>query len=162
MTNSSDSPQLPASETIAPLPQEMVGHWFSYPVIAYPHCTDFSGVVWHGTYISWMEEARIACLQNIGISFANLVELGCDMPVVELAIRYHLAIKMGMSIIVKTRMSGITGVRINWDYEIQSPDGQELYATARITLVAVDAEKRKILRQLPPVVKNALLQLADA
>jgi acyl-CoA thioester hydrolase len=161
MTHSSDSPQLPPADAITPLSQAIVGGWFNYPVIAHPHHTDYGGIVWHGTYIAWMEEARIECLQSIGVSFADLVALGCDLPVVELAIRYHQSIRMGLKAIVKTRMVDISGVRINWDYQIQSPDEQELYATARVTLVAVDTEKRKIMRQLPPAVKNALLKLAD-
>ena len=162
MTDMFDTPQLPATEAIAPMTQTISSGWFSYPVTAYPHHTDYGGIVWHGTYISWMEEARIECLRSIGIAFADLVKMGCDMPVVELAIRYHTSIPMGVNVMVKTRMAGISGVRINWDYQLESVDGQEVYATARITLVGVDAEKGKIMRQLPPAVKAALLKLADS
>jgi len=162
MTTPSNTPQLPSTDAIAPLNQAIVGGWFRYPVTAHPHHTDYGGIVWHGTYIAWMEEARIECFRSIGISFADLVALGCDLPVVELAIRYHQSIRMGLNILIKTRMVDVTGVRINWDYQIQSEDEQELYATARVTLVAVDTEKGKIMRQLPPVVKEALIKLADS
>lgn len=162
MTEISDTPQLPPTTTIQNASKAIAGNWFDYPVTAHPHHADYSGVVWHGSYIAWMEEARIECLRSIGVAFADLVALGCDLPVVELAIRYHQALRMGMSAIVKTRMVDLAGVRINWDYQIQSADGQELYVTARITLVAVDREKGKILRQLPPTVKDALLKLTAA
>ena len=135
-------------------------NWFEYPVRAQPHHTDYAGIVWHGTYVAWMEEARVECLRSIGIDFADLVALGCDLPVVEMSLRYHRPIRMGMVAIVKTRMADMEGVRINWDYQIQSPDGQELYLTGRVTLVAVDREKGKILRQLPPVFKDALVKLS--
>ncbi|MDX2243836.1 MAG: thioesterase family protein [Leptolyngbyaceae cyanobacterium bins.302] len=161
MTNPAEIPQLPETDAIAPLAQAS-GGWFTYPVTAHPHYTDYGGIVWHGSYIAWMEEARVECLESIGVSFAELVKLGCDLPVVELAIRYHLPIRMGTKVDVKTRMVDISGVRINWDYQIQSADGQELYATARVTLVAVDSEKGKIMRQLPSTVKDALLKLSDA
>jgi acyl-CoA thioester hydrolase len=65
-----------------------------------------------------------------------------------------------MAAIVKTRMTQTEGVRIKWDYQIQSPDAQELYLTAQVTLVAVDREKGKIMRQLPPAVKDALARLS--
>jgi acyl-CoA thioester hydrolase len=107
-----------------------------------------------------MEEARVECLRSIGIDFADLVALGCDLPVVELSLRYHRSIRMGMAAIVKTRMANIEGVRINWDYQIQSLDVEELYLTGRVTLVAVDREKGKILRQLPSAVKDALVKLS--
>ncbi len=134
-------------------------NWFDYPVRAQPHHTDYAGIVWHGTYVAWMEEARVECLRSIGVDFADLVALGCDLPVVELSLRYHRPIRMGMDAVVKTRMADMEGVRINWDYQIQSLDAQELYLTGRVTLVAVDREKGKILRQLPTAVKDALVKL---
>ncbi len=153
-------PQLPPTEAIQNLPRLLSEHWFEYPVRAQPHHTDYAGIVWHGTYVAWMEEARVECLRSIGINFADLVAIGCDLPVVELSIRYHRQIQMGMAAIVKTRMTQTEGVRIKWDYQIQSPDAQELYITAQVTLVAVDREKGKIMRQLPPAVKDALARLS--
>jgi acyl-CoA thioester hydrolase len=152
-------PQLPPTEAIQNLSQPATETWFEYPVRAQPHHTDYAGIVWHGSYLAWMEEARVECLRSIGIEFSDLVALGCDLPVVELSIRYHRPIQMGMAAIVKTRMATTEGVRINWDYQIQSPDAQELYVTAQVTLVAIDREKGKIMRQLPPAVKDALSRL---
>ncbi|WGV24880.1 acyl-CoA thioesterase [Halotia branconii] len=133
--------------------------WFEYPVRVQPHHTDYAGIVWHGTYITWLEEARIECLRSIGIEFADLVTLGCDLPVVELSLRYHRSIQLGMAAVVKTRMTEVTGVRINWDYAIVSTDGQQLYVTAKVALVALDRERGKIMRQLPPSFKDALAKI---
>jgi acyl-CoA thioester hydrolase len=152
-------PQLP---TAALKPDEglraTTEHWFTYPIKAQPHHTDYAGIVWHGTYLTWMEEARVECLRSIGIEFADLVALGCDLPVVELSLRYHRPIRLGMSAVIKTRMTETEGVRIHWDYQIQSPEGDELYLTGRVTLVGVDREKGKVMRQLPPTVKEALIK----
>lgn len=133
--------------------------WFEYAVRAQPHHTDYGGVVWHGSYLTWMEEARVECLRSMGIDFADLVRLGCDLPVVEMSIRYHRAMRLGEAAVVKTRMTEIAGVRINWDYKIQMQQEEELYLTGRVTLVAIDREKGKIMRQLPPAVKDVLMRL---
>ena len=133
--------------------------WFEYPVQVYPNHTDYAGVVWHGAYIAWLEEARVDYLRSIGIEFADLVALGCDLPVVDLSIRYHRPLRMGMQALVKVRLSSQIGVRIIWDYQIQSIDGMELYVTAQVTLVTVDRDKGKIMRQLPPAVQDALTRL---
>ena len=80
----SATPQLPASTAIAvkpPLKAESE-KWFEYVVRVQPHHTDYAGVVWHGTYLTWMETARVECLRSIGIDFAELVKMGCDLPVV--------------------------------------------------------------------------------
>jgi acyl-CoA thioester hydrolase len=155
-------PQLPKLPTLAietdPGLQAKTQRWFEYPVKAQPHHTDYAGVVWHGTYLTWMEEARVEYLQTIGIGFADLVAMGCDLPVVELSLRYHLPIHLGVSAIVKARLVESKGVRINWDYEIQSCDRQELFLTGKVILVAVDREKGKIMRQLPSQVQDALVK----
>ncbi|MBD2045067.1 acyl-CoA thioesterase [Coleofasciculus sp. FACHB-64] len=155
------SPSLPPTGAIESVSlTATTENWFEYPVKAHPHHTDYAGIVWHGSYITWMEEARVECLRSIGIEFADLVALGCDMPVVDLSVRYHRPLRMGMSAVLKTRMADTEGVRINWDYQIQSLDGQELYVTAKVTLVVVDREKGKIMRQLPPTMKDALARLS--
>lgn len=136
-------------------------NWFEYPVKAQPHHTDYAGIVWHGTYLTWMEEARVECLRSIGIEFADLVALGCDLPVVELSVRYHLPIRLGVSAVVKTRLSETQGVKIYWDYQIQSVEDNKTFVTGRVILVGVDREKGKIMRQLPPSFQDALVKLAQ-
>ena len=162
MSESQPNPaQLPPTDAIEISTNHTFESWFEYPVRVQPHHTDYAGIVWHGTYITWMEEALVECLRSIGIEFADLVILGCDLPVVELSVRYHRSIGLGMPAIVKTRMNEVTGVRINWDYAIVSPDGQQLYVTAKVTLVALDRERGKIMRQLPTSFKNALAKIAS-
>lgn len=159
MSVEGDPIQLQPTEAIQKLGNETIANWFEYPVRAQPHHTDYAGIVWHGTYVAWMEEARVECLRSLGIEFADLVAIGCDLPVVELSIRYHRQVRLGMAAIVKVKMSDMSGVRLNWDYQIQSPDTQDVYVTAQVTLVALDREKGKIMRQLPPAVKTALMRL---
>jgi acyl-CoA thioester hydrolase len=136
-------------------------NWFEYPIFVHPHHTDYGGVVWHGSYISWLEEARVECLRSVGINFADLVAMGCDLPVVDLSLRYHRSLRMGESAIVKTRTIDMEGVRMVWEYEIESSDRTILYLTGVVTLVAVDREKGKIMRQLPTTVKDALIKMWD-
>ncbi len=161
MTTTENNPQLPPTTDIE------VDHslrattekWYEYPIKVYPHHTDYGGVVWHGNYLRWMEEARIEYIRSIGIEYADLVEAGCDLPVIELNLRYHQSLTMGEKAIVKTRMNEIEGVRIHWDYEIVSFSSQTLYLSGRVTLVGIDREKGKIMRKLPPVLQKALVKL---
>jgi acyl-CoA thioester hydrolase len=154
--------QLPSTSALEKLSyQAMSANWFEYPIVVYPHHTDYAGIVWHGTYLTWMEEARVDCLKSIGIDFADLVAMGCDLPVVDLSVRYRRALRMGESAIVKTRTIDMEGVRIVWEYEIESIDRSIIYLTGMVTLVAVDREKGKIMRQLPTTVKDALVKMRE-
>lgn len=133
--------------------------WFEYSVTAHPHHTDYGGIVWHGSYLTWMESARIECLRSIGINYTDLVNLGCDLPVIEVNLKYHQSMRMGDEGIVKTRMNQVQGVRIHWDYEIINSNTSRMYVSGRVTLVGIDREKGKIMRQLPPLLKDALIKL---
>lgn len=156
------TPQLPKLPTSAMETDDSLEaktqSWFEYPVKAQPHHTDYGGIVWHGTYLTWMEEARVEYLRSIGIDFADLVSMGCDLPVVDLSLRYHLPIQLGVSALVKVRLVESKGVRINWDYEIQSYDRQKTFLTGKVVLVGVDRDKGKIMRQLPPQFQAALVK----
>jgi acyl-CoA thioester hydrolase len=134
--------------------------WFEYHVKAHPHHTDYAGIVWHGSYVSWMEEARVEYLRSLGVEFSDFVAAGCDLPVVDLQIRYHREIRHGKPAVIKARMTRPQGVRIKWDYRIESPNGEELYTTAQVTLVPIDRSNGRIMRRLPDFLENALACLA--
>lgn len=139
--------------------QPPIEKWFEYPVRVQPHHTDYTGAVWHGTYIAWLEEARVECLRSFGVEYVDLVAAGCELPAVDLSIRYHRPLRFGMVAVVKARMLELKGVRIHWDYQIQSSDDQELYVTAQVTLVAIDRQKGKIMRRLPASIQETLAKL---
>lgn len=138
--------------------------WSKYVIRVYPHHTDYAGVVWHGNYITWMEEARIECLRGVGLTFEDLVAAGVDLPVVDLSIRYHQAARMGQDLAIMTKFRKSDRLRITCDYEILSLTnplplpkeiGSRLCVTASVSIVPVDTEKRKIIRRLPPDVEQA-------
>jgi acyl-CoA thioester hydrolase len=137
---------------------ESLDRWFEHPITVFPHHTDFAGVVWHGTYLTWLEEARVECLQSIGVAFADFVSTGYDFPVIDLSLRYHQSLRLGDKAMVKTQMS-LQGVRIKWDNKIQSPDLQTTYVTAAVTLVPIDRQTGKVMRRLPPIVAEALSKI---
>jgi acyl-CoA thioester hydrolase len=108
-----------------------------------------------------MEEARVECLRAVGMDYTELVAAGCELPVVELNVRYHHSLKMGMTALVKTKMVEAINPRICWKYRIESPQGEQTYLTATVTLVPVDREKGKIMRQLPETVSDALAKISN-
>lgn len=139
--------------------------WFEYSIRVQPHHTDYGGVVWHGTYITWLESARVECLRAAGVPFEKLVELGYDLPVVKLDIRYRQPLSLGTEAVVKTRLVPMQGVRINWLYEIETKgvEGEppQVHLTGQVTLVTVDIVSRKVVRRLPDEVKAVLQQALD-
>ncbi|MGC9526114.1 MAG: acyl-CoA thioesterase [Limnospira sp.] len=139
--------------------EQSASKWLEYRVEVFPHHTDYAGVVWHGSYVGWMEEARVLALRSAGLGYEELVASGFELPVVELAVRYHQFAHMGDRIVIKHRVAGVEGVRIPWEYEIGSADGGRRFASARATLVLVDRQTGKIRRRRPPILEDAIAQL---
>ena len=53
--------------------------------------TDKMGITHHSNYIRWMEEARVAFLDEIGWSYSKLEEVGLISPVLGVNCRYLLS-----------------------------------------------------------------------
>jgi len=157
MTKMADLPSTTLTSEITKFqPTNTNNGWFNYPVRVYPHHTDYSGVVWHGMYLTWMEEARVECLRTVGMSFEELVSAGVDLPVAEMSLRYHRSARMGDDVLVMTKLVP-DKVRLNWEYQIRTET--DLCVTATVTLVPVDFEKRKLLRSLPSSLEGAIAKL---
>lgn len=41
-----------------------------------PQHTDHAGVMWHGAYVAWLEEARVEALCAAGLSYAVMADEG--------------------------------------------------------------------------------------
>ncbi|MEA5448333.1 thioesterase family protein [Leptolyngbya sp. CCNP1308] len=131
-------------------------HWYEHRVIVQPHHTDYAGVVWHGTYIAWMEEARVNYLSDCGLTFADWVKAGVDLPVVDLGLKYRRSLALGDTALVKARLEPAKGVRILWHYDIQNTATHETCIEGTVTLAPVDFKTRRILRRLPDHLQTAL------
>ena len=79
-----------------------------------PQHTDYAGVMWHGAYVQWLEEARVEALQAAGLGYAAMTAMGVDMPVVSLHLDYRQPLRHGDEVCVESRCPGQQGVRWPW------------------------------------------------
>jgi acyl-CoA thioester hydrolase len=137
--------------------------WFNYPILVQPHHTDYAGVVWHGSYVAWLEEARIAALGQVGIAFADLVAMGCDLPVIEIHLNYRKALQMEQRVRVRSRLKAVERVRLIWIQNVCALEPEQLcYVTGRVVNVPVDRQQQKILRTFPPLLEKAIAGLTHS
>ncbi len=136
--------------------------WFDYPITVQPHHTDYAGVVWHGSYVAWLEEARIAALSKVGIEFAHLVEMGCDLPVVHLSLSYRKFVKMGDRVRVRSRLERLEKVRFIWTQNICALETEQCFVTGHVVLVVVNRDNGRILRSFPPPLHLAITHLTKS
>ena len=127
-----------------------------------PQHTDHAGVMWHGAYLAWLEEARVEALGAAGLAYAELSERGLELPVVSLAIHYRQALLHGDVVDLVSTVLPRQGVKLPWHSRFIGPGGV-LAAEARVELVLVDLSagpsQRRLLRRLPADLDKALERL---
>ena len=96
---------------------------FSYQRTAQYHETDQMGIIHHANYLKWMEEARIAYLQSIGISYAELEKQGIVSPVVDIHIAYRHPAHFADRICIGIQAESYSGVRLVLRYEMTNAEG---------------------------------------
>lgn len=129
-----------------------------------PQHSDHAGVMWHGAYIAWLEEARVEALASVGLDYSTLSEQGLEMPVVELALTYRAPLLHGDRAEVRSLVMPPRGLRLPWRSWLIGP-GERVAAEALVELVLVDfragPQNRKLMRRLPPEVAKALQKLTE-
>lgn len=128
----------------------------------FPQHTDHAGVMWHGAYLGWLEEARVEALQAAGLAYADLSAEGLELPVVSLAIDYRQALLHGDQVELRSWVLPRQGLKLPWISQFVRQNG-ELAAEARVELVLVELSKggaqRRLLRRLPSPLAMAVDRL---
>ena len=120
-----------------------------------PQHTDHAGVMWHGTYLNWLEESRIYSIGKAGIQYIELLNRGYEMPVYKIEIKYLKPIMMGEEIIVKSFFITNKGPRIKVNSTFTSPKNK-IYTEATIELVLINKNTFKVVRKSPYFLDNYL------
>ncbi|RZO51564.1 MAG: acyl-CoA thioesterase [Prochlorococcus sp. MED-G132] len=125
-----------------------------------PQHTDHAGVMWHGAYLAWLEEARVEALAQVGLPYERISAAGLEMPVVRLEIHYRRALRHGEVVELESWSLPCDGVRWPWLTVFASEAGDRV-ADAQVDLVLLNVmgSRRRVLRQPPEPLASALRQL---
>ncbi|MCB4412157.1 acyl-CoA thioesterase [Synechococcus sp. MU1611] len=120
-----------------------------------PQHTDYAGVMWHGAYVQWLEEARVEALQAAGLGYAAMTAMGVDMPVVSLQLEYRHPLRHGDEVCVESRCSAQKGVR--WPWASCFIRGDTVVAEATVQLVML--RQGRVLRRVPSELQLVMQKL---
>ena len=85
---------------------------FTYLRKAQYHETDQMGVVHHSNHVKWMEEARVAFMDELGLSYRDVEASSVASPVVALAVEYKKPVKFADEVEVRIEVKGYDAIRI--------------------------------------------------
>ena len=101
---------------------------------------DMMGVVWHGSYVKYLEDAREAFGAKYGLSYTRYIVECTFAPIVDLDIRYKKPVRYGMTPVVKIAYRPTASAKILFDYEIYDPADGTVFLTATSTQVFMDKD----------------------
>ena len=110
--------------------------------------TDNYGVVWHGSYLRWMEMGRVDyCAQN-GYTLKQLENMDILLPVSSINIKYKSSTKLEDIVIGETEIAEFSGLTATFKQTIKSKETNNVFITAEVVIVAVHKDA-KLYRRIP-------------
>ena len=116
--------------------------------------TDAYGVVWHGSYLRWLEMGRVGLCEMMGHNLVDLLEKDIVMPVTNLNIKYKMSAKLNDEMIIETEISDFNGFIVKFKQFIKSAQTRKTYVEAEVSVVAVTNDG-KLYRKMPEILANS-------
>ena len=134
----------------------------SYVRVVNYYETDQMQVVHHSNYARYLEEARLHMMDQMGLSYDKLEQMGIIIPVLELHDYYTKSITYGDVIEIKPTIIKLSPVRFTLKYEILRSGTDEVLHTAQTSHAFVDTDFKPMnLKKAFPEVYSAFEELVE-
>jgi len=129
------------------------------PVRIYFEDTDFSGVVYHASFLRFLERGRSDMLRLLGVSHEAL-DGGAHGERLAFAVRridveFLKPARIDDLVEIETRVSSFAGARLILDQRVRR--GTEIILSANVTVVMINTAGRA--RRLPEIVREKLFSV---
>jgi len=109
-----------------------------WPVRVYYEDTDAGGVVYHASYLCYLERARTEWLRALGYSQAKLrQEESLVFTVVAMTLDFHKPARLDDQLVVRSQVRLAGGASVEFDQEILR--GSERIVAATVRVACLDA-----------------------
>jgi acyl-CoA thioester hydrolase len=143
---------------------EPTGGWFEagahvLPLRVYYEDTDFSGVVYHASYLRFMERGRSEFLRLSGLRHQGM--LTAEEPLVwvvrRLSIEYIKPARVDDSLRIRTRVEEVTGARLKLAQTVLREAEELVAAVVEVCVVTLDGR----LKRVPDDIRKKLEALSQ-
>ena len=107
--------------------------------------TDKMGYCYYGVYAQYFEIGRTELMRSFGLTYKEIEDVGIMLPVLTLNVKYIKPAFYDDELIIKTFLTRLPSVRIEFLYEIYNQNNK-LLNTGDTTLVFIHSNSRKPLK----------------
>jgi len=130
------------------------GQSFFFPIRVYYEDTDFSGVVYHASYLRFMERGRSEFLRAAGVPHEAILK--SDDPhfwvVRRMKIEFLRPARVDEPLVVRTKVLELGGARMRLDQAVCR--GTEVLASAEVEVCIIGRDGK--LRRVPAAMRRSL------
>ena len=92
---------------------------------------DMMGVVWHGNYPLYLEDAREAFGAEFGLSYALYIRENVFVPIVKMDVDYKRPVRFGMRPVIRIEYVPTDAAKVIFDYKLYDKESGDVFLTAR-------------------------------
>jgi acyl-CoA thioester hydrolase len=115
-------------------------------------------VVWHGTYVRYLEQARSALMDRIGYNYLEMNASGYVWPIIDLRLRYIRPIRLLQQVAVSATVAEYES-RLRIDYRCRDAVSREVLTKATSVQVALAAGTHELCLECPPALVDRIKAL---
>lgn len=115
--------------------------------------TDQMGIIHNSNYFKWFEEARTDYMEQIGLPYHKLEEIGIFAAVISSYCEYKQPIAYGDEVIITKRITEFNGYKMTIAYEVLNAQDNRLHATGitRHCLMTRDRRPIRLEKEFPEI-----------
>ena len=107
---------------------------FIYRRTAQYHETDQMGIIHHANYIKWMEEARVAFMDEMfGFGYVEMEANGVFSPVIGVEVRYRRPVWFADQVEIEVSVASYSGTALVLSYRMRNVTKDTVCTTAKST-----------------------------
>jgi acyl-CoA thioester hydrolase len=125
---------------------QIEGKTYVFPLRVYYEDTDFSGFVYHASYLRFMERGRSEFLRVCGIGHQELLQFAEPLfwTVRSIAIKFIRPARIEDALSVRTSVAGLSGARMLLEQWISRDQEEMTKAEVEVCLISAAGRPRRI------------------
>jgi len=109
---------------------------------------DALGIVWHGRYASYAEDARVALGEQYNIGYMDFYTQGVVAPIKKMHFDFHRPLRFQETMAIEGLLHWTEAARVNFEFTIRNGNG-EVSTTGYTVQMMLDLEDNILL--IPPL-----------
>ena len=118
--------------------------------------TDAMGVVWHGNYLKFFEDAREYFGEKYKMSYLDVYKNGFFTPLVKTEVNHKNTLDYGDNVRIETNLEFSKSAKIIHTYKVYNEETNALCATGKTIQVFMDAKTKEMVLYYPEFYKEWL------